>query len=1163
MKTELSHIRLANTIMLILLVLSASAQDSIVKAKTIPPIPTQLDRSLNFVATVSYPAATPLISAKYYDGLGRESQSVSIETGIGKEDIAVINEYDSRGRLTSQSVPTTVPPDKHILNMDDVSNESFTLLSYNNQVSSRLTETKKPGRSWHNAQGVKEEIFFISDPGKYCYTLNNGYALGILATRYSSGELRMIVTTDEDNRITRRIIDRHNRVIRESKGPENAQLITDYVYDVAGNLRYIIPPVAMVEILKRAEQVFNPKLDSLFANYCYIFEYDEYNRLIYKKLPGIDPAYYCYSSDNLMAMSQDGNQRLKDEWTLYGYDSYYRPAFEAHVTRPGVTIDSMRIETAKRHVCFKYSPTSKPTCFGYKLSNLPDGFQLPDGIEYPENPIPGLTPETVTAVVYYDSYNFLDQFPQHRDSLAYTEVNGMDRRYAATETGEGMIAGGSVTGRAIRVLGDTTMLVSATYYDWNGQPVQEIESNHIGGYTRRFFCRDRDGKPVTIRQDLSTRWDSHTDVYRYTYDHARRPLSLTLQHDGDPARILQKWSYDDLGRLQSATLGDNVTTVNYQYNIQNSLTSISSTLFSQQLHYDKISPGMTRCLNGNIAGMTWNAPDNNSTLAHPLSQIKRGYAFKYDDYNRLANARYINSENSDVIPDISVYNPSRNYTSSYTYDLNGNPLTVSAKGLTDRRIGVGNKETLRFGTVKQMEITRHGNQIATVTDGQSVTTDIDRTLATVDNASAAAESDDGEAPDGLFVYDANGNIIHDGYRDVDISYNHLNRPVNIVYDSGTAGLRSLITNYDASGRKLSTLDRVSGFRVTPDYYCANYVYRGRVATKMLTPVGFLDLIDNEYFYYIKDYRENITAVVDDAGKCRQVNHYYPYGSLMGESWTDIDNDYRWEGKRLNSFAGLNHYDFETRDYDPVIPGFTSPDPLAEIDASNSPYTYCAANPIRNIDPSGMGWITATFENQTFYFFDERVKSKEDIDKYYVANESIEYLGEIAGITVNEKNGTPFFISLYSDGTFAINTEPINHEVNSSTYHIGSTQFTNMNTIATNWHGSYLGPRNPEIRKLDKSTPTIYSYAVPPSNQTDWEAYKHDIGYDKHGAIGIGGALFNCYTYEEDVELTFNLMRQGYSDSLQQTFWSQGAIFTFTLITAAKLPGYLIIKLTEK
>lgn len=175
------------------------------------------------------------------------------------------------------------------------------------------------------------------------------------------------------------------------------------------------------------------------------------------------------------------------------------------------------------------------------------------------------------------------------------------------------------------------------------------------------------------------------------------------------------------------------------------------------------------------------------------------------------------------------------------------------------------------------------------------------------------------------------------------------------------------------------------------------------------------------------YRENISAVVDDAGKCRQVNHYYPYGSLMGESWTDIDNDYRWEGKRLNSFAALNHYDFETRNYDPVIPGFTSPDPLAEIDASNSPYTYCAANPIRNIDPSGMrywkvneeGKVTEygdsnhNFDMIIFVDKDNNIKSDENGELYLM----YEY-GTIANVDINryipakDENGNRVSVTMF-------------------------------------------------------------------------------------------------------------------------------------------------------
>ena len=51
--------------------------------------------------------------------------------------------------------------------------------------------------------------------------------------------------------------------------------------------------------------------------------------------------------------------------------------------------------------------------------------------------------------------------------------------------------------------------------------------------------------------------------------------------------------------------------------------------------------------------------------------------------------------------------------------------------------------------------------------------------------------------------------------------------------------------------------------------------------------------------------------------------------------------------------GLDLYDFHARQYDPVLGRFTTPDPLSEKYYHLSPYAYCASNPLRYIDPTGM------------------------------------------------------------------------------------------------------------------------------------------------------------------------------------------------------------------
>ena len=57
------------------------------------------------------------------------------------------------------------------------------------------------------------------------------------------------------------------------------------------------------------------------------------------------------------------------------------------------------------------------------------------------------------------------------------------------------------------------------------------------------------------------------------------------------------------------------------------------------------------------------------------------------------------------------------------------------------------------------------------------------------------------------------------------------------------------------------------------------------------------------------------------------------------------------------------------------------DPLAECYPDQSPYAHCANNPVRNIDPTGMDWITANYDGEHFFFFDERIKNQDDVGKF--------------------------------------------------------------------------------------------------------------------------------------------------------------------------------------
>ncbi len=116
------------------------------------------------------------------------------------------------------------------------------------------------------------------------------------------------------------------------------------------------------------------------------------------------------------------------------------------------------------------------------------------------------------------------------------------------------------------------------------------------------------------------------------------------------------------------------------------------------------------------------------------------------------------------------------------------------------------------------------------------------------------------------------------------------------------------------------------------------------------------------YYYLTDYQGNNIAVVDAAGSIIQRTDYYPYG----EPWRYPDGQpYLFSDKELTRADGRHAYTFPARTLLPSLPRWTTPDPLAEQNPWDSPYAYCAANPIANIDPTGENYtVIIDFYNQS-------------------------------------------------------------------------------------------------------------------------------------------------------------------------------------------------------
>ena len=123
--------------------------------------------------------------------------------------------------------------------------------------------------------------------------------------------------------------------------------------------------------------------------------------------------------------------------------------------------------------------------------------------------------------------------------------------------------------------------------------------------------------------------------------------------------------------------------------------------------------------------------------------------------------------------------------------------------------------------------------------------------------------------------------------------------------------------------------------------------------------------------------------------------------------------YKYTGKELDRENGLDTYDFEARCYDPALATTWQQDPLADKYPQLSPYSWCAANPIRNTDPTGMRIVyDMSFDQfQTYNEQIELMKNSTLFSTYYqnLENSEVEYTILIDN---NIKNGENIIYGIY-------------------------------------------------------------------------------------------------------------------------------------------------------
>ena len=511
-----------------------------------------------------------------------------------------------------------------------------------------------------------------------------------------------------------------------------------------------------------------------------------------------------------------------------------------------------------------------------------------------------VSPE-VHRVNYYDDY-------------AFRSLTGFDNAGFPAAT---IDAKGYVTGSVITVLGSSTKLYSANYYDFEGRITKTVQGNLLEGYDTTNTVYTFTGKPNTVAHThTASGKTTRTEVYTYTYDHADR-ISKVQHSLGSTAITLYDATYDNFGRLLTKQYhGTSTNKLTYTYNLRSWLTGISGTRFTQNLYYNT---GVgTAKYNGSISSMTWKS-GNESTV--------RGYKFTYDGLDRMLNATY--GETASISTNANRF--SENVTG---YDKNGNIKSLQRYGQTGASA---------YGLIDNLTFTLNGNQLSRVDDAVMASA-----------YGGGFEFKDGVKQVGEYTYDANGNLTKDLNKGItDIQYNCLNLPSAVTFSDGS----TITYVYAADGTKLRTVHKIGGATTTTDY-CGNVVYENGAQKLLITEEGYITLSDNKYYYYLKDHQGNNRVVINQSGAVEETNHYYLFGGVFASSTST--QPYKYNSKEYDTKKGLNWYDYGARHYDAVLGRFMTVDPLAEKYYSESLYTYCYSNPINCIDPNGKDGIYIAF-----------------------------------------------------------------------------------------------------------------------------------------------------------------------------------------------------------
>ena len=658
------------------------------------------------------------------------------------------------------------------------------------------------------------------------------------------------------------------------------------------------------------------------------FEYDRSTNIlllerVYAGGPGLDAAMLCFGN-RLVGVNEASipyNRNILSSFAAGSYALEYDHCGRQVAKYCCGMMDSEITEFAS--VCRTASLTTAADEYdrgGYALS-----------------PVPMAWPGDVVWAKYYDGYDFVSvrglgaafAFEATAAAPAYAFAKGL-------LTGMYTGAGHEVyyydgVGREIqRYATGFNRGRRSSVYNYDGSLARQTFSYPPGsglGDMEKVYTHDRCGRLVSsvVRVSKALRMDTTLISLASSSSLASLPGSAISPSSWAEASLTRE--YDAIGRLARVNHGSGAAVTSYGYDVHGWIVSQSTAMSSGKTVSYALE--YAPCFNGNVARRVW---------------AEGAYSYQYDNMNRLSDALFSPGEGS-----------SADFTVSYAYDSRGNITDIMRNGVIDR---TENVET--FGELESLTYTYDGGNHITSLSVWSPALPFDGIAGLHCNGGFD------------MTYNAAGDLVRDTSRGVlRCLWNADGHPMQYDLEGGHRhylywdGLGNhLYTSYEtavtppAAGQIAGRTRRTSVRAYSGD----GHVLRGGAGNSAADTLEMLRFAGG-YFdanlvphYYVTDYLGSNIAVIRSDGALVQSATYYPYGTphrapknLTAVSTT---NSYLFGGKELMTQDALDEYLYGARTYLPAATIFSSIDPLCEKYYHLSPYVFCAANPIRYVDPSG-------------------------------------------------------------------------------------------------------------------------------------------------------------------------------------------------------------------